>query len=233
MDTRPINASLLVSAFNPTGNPGEYTFEDAIYLNQADQAGNGSFDVQVGFVLYVPSSSFATGTLIPGVLHRYRLTSINAVDPSKLSGTIVWDELGQEGLEVPTNGATCGLSQPSPKYRYGYAPSEGVYPDLPPGFAVQATQTDLWNITDQIENGGTGPGPGPAGTYKTTIGDASALSFTINHSLGTRDVSVTVYELSTGENVYPGITRTGPNDVRIDFTYPVDANSHRVLILAF
>lgn len=234
METRPINATLLVGSFNPTGNPGEYTFENATYVNQADQAGNGSWDVQVGFVLYVPATSFATGLPIPGVVHRYRLTSIGEItDPSLLSATMVWDELGQEGLEIPTPGSTCGLTQTSPNYKYGYAPSEGVYPDLPQGFAVQATQTDLWNITDQLETGGTGPGPGPAGTYKTTIGDASALSFTIHHSLGTRDVHVTVFELSTGENVYPGITRTGPNDVRIDFTYPVDADSHRVLILAF
>ena len=141
---------------------------------------------------------------------------------------MVWDEEGSEGLQVPTNGVTSGISATSPNYKYGYAPSEGVYPELPQGFAVQTVQTDLNNITDQMTGGG--EGPGPTTSYKTTVGDASALTFTINHALGTLDVDVNVFELSTGSDVYPGVVRTGPNSVRLDFTYPIEAASHRVIV---
>lgn len=230
MDTRPINASLYVDAFTPTGNPGEYTFENATYNNQADQTGNGAFDIQVGFVLYVPATNFNTGSPIPGVIHRYKLTSLNIVDPGFISGTMLWDETGQEGLEIPTNSIGCGLSQASPNLGFGYAPNDVLYPELPAGLTVQSVQTDLWNITDENSGGG---GPGPTNTYKTTIGDASAQSFTITHSLGTLDVGVEVYELSSGETTYAGVTRTGPNNVRIDFTYPIDTASHRVLVRSY
>lgn len=232
MDTRPFNATLLVSAFNPTGNPGEYTFESAIFNNQADASGNGAYDIQVGYVLYVPSTNFNTGTQIPGVVHRYKLTDINIIDSQTVSGTMIWDESGQEGLEIPTNGAGCGLSQASTVSGYGYAPADSIYPELSPGLTVQSVQTDLWNIADKVSSGGEGPGPTPGNNYKATIGDASSESFIIHHSLGTLDVSVEVFELSTGATVYTGVTRTGPNDVRIDFAYPIETNSHRVLIRA-
>lgn len=226
MDTRPFNATLLVSAFNPTGNPGEYTFESATFNNQADASGNGAFDIQVGYVLYVPSTNFNTGTQIPGVVHRYKLTAITIVDAATVSGTMIWDETGAEGLEVPTNGAGCGLSQVSPTAHYGYAPVDNIYPELPPGLAVQSVQTDLWNITDQASSGGGSSSP----SYKTTVGDASALSFVINHSLGTLDVDIIVFDINTGGDVYPGVVRTGPNAVRLDFTYPIETNSHRVIV---
>lgn len=228
MDTRPINASLFVEAFTPTGNPGEYTFENARYSNLADRTGNGAFDVQVDFVLYVPASDFNTAAPIIGVVHRYKLTSVTVTDPGLVSGTMIWDESGQEGLEIPTNSIGCGLSQKSPVSGYGFAPTDAFYPDLPVGLAVQSVQTDLWNITD---NATPGPGPGPSGSvYKRTIGDSVADSFTLHHALNTLDISVTVYELSTGADVYAGIVRTGPNDVRIDFAYPIETNSHRVIV---
>ena len=228
METRPINATLYVDAFTPTGNPGEYTFENAIFNNQADQTGNGAFDVQADYVIYVPSTSFNTGMQLPGVVHRYKLTSVTPIDAQTVSGTMVWDEIGQEGLEIPTNGSTSGLSAPSPNKKFGYAPPEGIYDGLPPGFATQSVQTDLWNIVDPDQGGG----GGPSQTYKTTIGDATEQSFNIHHSFGTYDITVTVYDLSTGEDVYTGVTRTGPDDVRIDFSYPIDVNSHRVIVRA-
>jgi hypothetical protein len=230
VDTRPINATLVVSSFNPTGNPGEYTFENAVYNNQADSSGNGAYDVQIGYVVYVPSTNFNTGIQIPGVAHRYKLTEVNIIDPQTLSGTMIWDETGQEGLEVPTNGVGSALSQASPTLGYGYAPTDSIYPELPAGLTVQSVQTDLWNITDSQTGGG--EGPGPSQTYKTTVGDDSALSFTINHMLGTADIDVKVFDLNTGADVYPGIVRTGPNSARLDFTYPIEANSHRVIVRA-
>jgi len=228
VDTRPINASLNVSAFNPTGNPGEYTFDSAVYNNQADQTGNGAYDVQVGFVLYVPSTDFNTGIQLPGVLHRYRLTEVNVIDPATLSGTMVWDETGEEGLQIPTNGVGCGLSQASQNYGFGYAPNDTIYPDLVPGSTAQSVQTDLWNKVDPRE----GNGGGPSSSFKTTVGDGSTLSFDIHHALSDMDVTITVYELATGADVYAETIRTGPDDIQINFSYPIEADSHRVIVRA-
>lgn len=225
MDTRLINATLVPVSFDPTGNPGEYTFTSAAYNNQADESGNGAYDVAVGWVLYVPSTNFNTGTLVPGVLHRYRLTAVTPVDPQTVSGTMVWDETGAEGLEVPTNGVGCGLSQVSPNLGLGYAPNDTLYPELQTGSTVESVQTDLVNIVDQHEGSS-----GPSSTYKTTIGDATTLVFVVHHALASLDVSATIYELSTGADVYADIARTGPNDVQITFTYPIPLNSHRVIV---
>lgn len=229
MDARPINAVVTVGELIPTGNPGEYTFENAVYNNQADLSGNAAYDVEVGWVLFGPTASFFSGAQIAGSVHRYKLTALEVVDPNTISGTILWDEAGSEQFEVPMPGSW-GISQRSANYSYGFPPSDAVYPELGNGFTTAAIQTDLWNITDQIESGGEGPGPSPSNTYKTTIGNAIALSFTITHSLGTLDVDIKVFDLNTGGDVYPGIVRTGPNTVRLDFTYPIEASSHRVIV---
>ena len=228
METRPINGTLFVDAFNPTGNPGEYTFANAVYLNQADTTGNGAYDIVAGFVLYVPSTDFNTSVQLTGVVHRYRLTDVTVVDVATISGTMVWDETGAEGLQVPTNGVYSGISATSPNYKYGFAPSEAIYSDLPQGFAVQTVQTDLNNITDNQSGGG--PGPGPSDAYKTTIGNSSAKTFVIQHDLNTFDVDIKVFDITTGGDVYPGIVRTGPNAIQLDFTYPIEPNSHRVIV---
>lgn len=225
MEIRPINASLTVSEFDPTGNPGEYTFTNAVFNNQADESGNGAFDVVVGFVLFVPSTNFNSGTQVPGVVHRYKLTSVSVTDATTISGTMVWDETGEEGLEVPTNGVACGLSATSPVAGFAYAPSPEVYSELAAGSATQSVQADLWNIQDPHD-----AASGPSSSYKTTVGDATALTFAIHHGLGSLDVSVTMYEISTGADVFAGVTRTGPDDIQIDFTYPIEANSHRVIV---
>lgn len=229
MDTRPINATLFINTFTPTGNPGEYTFDSAAYNNQADETGNGAYDVAVGWVIYVPSTNFNTSTQIPGVLHRYKLTKVNTANPQTISGTMVWDESGTEGLEVPTNGVGCGISQVSTNYGFGYAPSDTTYPELVPGSTIQSVQTDLWSQVDPHEGSGTGT---PGASFKANIGDGSTLSIVLTHSLNTKDVSVSIYELATGADVYPGIARTGPDVIQLDFTYPIEPASHRVIVRA-
>lgn len=71
------------------------------------------------------------------------------------------------------------------------------------------------------------------GGYKTTVGDASAATFTLTHGLGTLDVRVEVYQVSNGQTTYPVVTRPSINTVTVDFGATVPASaSHRVLISA-
>lgn len=223
--SRPINAALVVGAFSPTGNPGEYTFEDAVFNNQADATGNGAYDVVVGSVLYVPATDSNTAAQLSGIVHRYKLTSVTATDPTLLSGTMVWDELGVEETEVPTNGIGCLLAEPTPNLFLGRVPSDVIYPDVPFGTTVLSMLVDNYNIVDRI-SGGSGP---TLPVFKTSFGDGSTLEYNIAHGFETYDVTVTVFD-GNGNDVICGIQRASTDEVILSFTEaPL---LHRVLIKA-
>jgi hypothetical protein len=146
---RPINAALTVSAFTPTGNAGEYTFESAQFSNQADATGNGAYDVTPGFVLYIPASDVNTFMQIPGIFHRYVLTAATPIDQSTLSGTILWDEPGDE-VDAVTNSTACLLAQVTPNLKLGMLPSDAVYTELVTGNTAEAFAVDERNILDAV-----------------------------------------------------------------------------------
>ena len=145
---RPINAALTVQAFTPTGNPGEYTFESAVYNNQADATANGAYDVTVGFVIYVPATDVNSYAIIPGVVHRYIVTALTIIDPYTISGTILWDEPGPE-QDVPTSSVGCIIAQVTPNLGLGMLPSDIVYAELAGGTSFQAFSVDERNILDK------------------------------------------------------------------------------------
>jgi len=65
--------------------------------------------------------------------------------------------------------------------------------------------------------------------YATTVGGAS--EFNIDHNLGTRDVTVQVYELSSYETVEVDVDRDTTNRVIIRTAAAVSANSLRVVVI--
>lgn len=70
------------------------------------------------------------------------------------------------------------------------------------------------------------------GAYSTTIGDGSATMYTITHLLGTRDVLVECYSLSSGvyETLQPTVTRPTVDTVILYFLSAPAASSVRVLV---
>ncbi|ALL74275.1 hypothetical protein AD006_01160 [Pseudonocardia sp. EC080610-09] len=73
--------------------------------------------------------------------------------------------------------------------------------------------------------------PSGAVNYKTTIGDNTVSSFAVTHSLATTDVVVSVVEVSTGQTVFPVVSRTDNNTVTVDFgSFVPTVSSHRVLV---
>ena len=62
-------------------------------------------------------------------------------------------------------------------------------------------------------------------SYAATITDTD----TVEHGLGTQDVIVQLYDVTTGETVYADVDRTGANDVDITFA-TTPTNSIRVLV---
>ena len=143
-----ISGSLYVESYTPSGIPGEYTFDNGIFVNQND-SGNGAYDITTGFVIYIPATNVNTGTIIPGVSNRYLLTSITIVDTSTISGTIVWDSLDTEE-DVPSPGVYSIVTQTTPNLKLGVPPVDNNYADLTPGSTLAVMLNDLANIMDRL-----------------------------------------------------------------------------------
>lgn len=67
--------------------------------------------------------------------------------------------------------------------------------------------------------------------YVTTIGDGSTNPITVTHSLGTKDVSVEVFEVASPyESVIPKVTRPTTSTVVLEFGAAPTTNQYRVVI---
>ncbi len=72
---------------------------------------------------------------------------------------------------------------------------------------------------------------GTIGKYPATIGDGTAVTFTITHGLNSTQVGVDVFEIATGQTVYADVRRTGPDTVVIDgFITPPATGSLGVVV---
>jgi hypothetical protein len=67
--------------------------------------------------------------------------------------------------------------------------------------------------------------------YAATIGDGTNTSYTVTHSLSTRDVQVTVYDASTYGEVSVDITHTTTSAVTIVFSVAPASNAYRVVVM--
>lgn len=211
---RPANGVLDVSnsAFNATGNPGEYSFDNAVFSTIYDPAGAGAYGIAVGFVLYFQSMSAGTGETLAGVAHRYKINSLTVIDSQTISGTMVWDEVGPEQeMPFPSVGI---ISEPTPNRSYGYAALEQYYPTLPTGLTILAMLIDQTNISDQI-TGGSGSGSGSV-TYTHTQTTPSP-TWTAVHGKGSSNFTFTAFD-SSGQMVMPDtVVATDNNTIVVTF----------------
>lgn len=60
--------------------------------------------------------------------------------------------------------------------------------------------------------------------YTTTIGDGNSNTFAVNHNLGTNNVVVRAYEVSTGDEVELGVKVNGPDQITLE-AYPAPGNN--------
>ena len=67
--------------------------------------------------------------------------------------------------------------------------------------------------------------------YKVSIGDGVNASYTVTHSLGTTDVVVQLFDVSSGETVYADVVRTSTSEVEITFGAAPATNDIRVLVI--
>jgi len=63
------------------------------------------------------------------------------------------------------------------------------------------------------------------------LGNGSNTSFAVTHNLGTRDVTVNVYDNSTYDSVIVDVVRTDVNTVTVSFATAPSSNEFRVVIV--
>lgn len=146
---RIVNGALYVDTFTPTGNPGEYTFENALFNNQADLTGNGAYDITVGFVVFIAATDKNTYMPVTGVTNRYLLTSVEYLDAVRLSGTVLWDSLEEE-IDIPTGSSFSLIAQTTPNLKLAIPAIDSIYPDITSGSTLAAMLNDIINIMDKM-----------------------------------------------------------------------------------
>jgi hypothetical protein len=67
-------------------------------------------------------------------------------------------------------------------------------------------------------------------SFKTSIGDGSTLSYAVTHNLGTKDVIVQLYDVSSNDTVYTDVVRNTVNQITVTFTTAPSSNDIRVLV---
>lgn len=90
-----------------------------------------------------------------------------------------------------------------------------------------------WSETNNRWEIGLDNGPQHAITRKYTsqIGDGVALSWPITHNLGTREVTVQIYDATSYDTVEADVVRTNDNTVTVSFASPPPAQSFKVVII--
>jgi hypothetical protein len=69
-----------------------------------------------------------------------------------------------------------------------------------------------------------------ARSFSANIGDGSATSIVVTHSLNTRDVVIQLYDNSSFDTVYADVVRTTVDTATITFTAAPASNDIRVLV---
>jgi len=122
----------------------------------------------------------------------------------------------------------------------GSASSEGAALALSVDNATTSQRgvVELATNAETITGTDTGRAVTPAGVeahhdsknHIENIGDGSATSYSVTHSLATRDVVVQVYDNSTYETVFTDVVRTDANNVTVTFASAPASDAYRVLV---
>lgn len=105
---------------------------------------------------------------------------------------------------------------------------------------VGTITTGTWNATTiALNRGGTGATTavaartnlGATGKFAMDVGNGTATSVTVTHNLNSMDVTVDVYDSTTGDTVECSVTRTSANVVTLGFAVAPATNEFRVVVV--
>lgn len=66
--------------------------------------------------------------------------------------------------------------------------------------------------------------------FAANIGDGSTTAITVTHNLGTRDVTVSVHDATTFEEVYPDVVKATTNTCTLTFATAPATNAYRAIV---
>ena len=171
------------------------------------------------------------------------ITTLGTITTGTWDATTVAVTAGGTGVEsFIDNGVVYGngtsaldVTSAGTQYQVLQAGSGGV-----PAFgALNLGQASAITGTLPLGNGGTGATTAATARaalvvptmYKAAV-PSGATTAVVTHALGTTDVSVQVYEVSTGETVFCDVVRYDTNVVNLIFSVAPTSNQYRVIILA-
>lgn len=215
----------------------------------ANYGGTGQSSYTIGDLLYADSSSTLAklaGTAVGNAL----ISGGVGAAPSwgkiglttHVSGTLAVGNGGTGATSFTANGVVLGGSTLS-STAAGTAnqvlrvPGAGGAPAF--GSIDLSTSAAVGSSVLGLANGGTNASTAAGSRtnldvprkFKAAVPSGSTTA-TITHNLGTTDVLVQVYEVSTGVTVYADVTRTTANAITIGFSVAPSANQYQALILA-
>jgi hypothetical protein len=213
-------------------------------LGETGASGNGSLEVQGNTTLGVQAGSntvtihgnttigdstnykdlTSNGNATIGVAgqgHEVQLNANTQIGDSTNANTLtVWGDLTVKGTTTTVDSETVTIADNfillnsnytgSPIENAGIEIERGTDPNV---FLRWNETDDKWEITEDGTNYErilTGHDH-----FKASIGDGSSNSFVITHNLGTRDVTVQIYDTTTHETVMADVARTTINTITV------------------
>lgn len=148
--------------------------------------------------------------LISGVAASTDITDFTEAAQDAVGGIVS----GSNSLSVTYNDGT-----PSIVFDTTLA-SSNPYLSKTSGLAVDLTTLEPKLVTDGFTK-----------KYSASVGNGSATSIAVTHSLGTRDVQVQVYDNATYDTVETDVVRTDANTVTVTFATAPSNNAYRVVVI--
>ena len=213
-------------AYVPSGDDVDVTQITAgagLNTTSADTSTDGGSITTTG-TLYLTKTAVTPGTYQGITVDKYgRVTGASDQGYTTNTGTVT-----SVGLENDTNGGLTVTGSP--------ITTSGTI-KIKHSNVLSSAQTTSAVYPIKIDKNGHISEYGSAVTilkkYATNItGDASKISFTITHNLGTRDITIQVYDNSTYEEVIVDTVRTSTNTATIAFaTAPASGKVYRVVCI--
>jgi hypothetical protein len=177
------------------------------------------------------SYSDAAGTITVSNSGILAVSAGTGISVSTVSGTATvtssitqyTDEMAQDTIGAIASGSnslSVTYTDATPSLVFDTTLATTSYLSKTSGLAVDASALGTKLVTDGFTK-----------KYSTSVGDAAATSYAVTHNLGTRDVTVNVYDNSTYDTVECDVVRTSTSVVTVSFSTAPASNAYRVVVV--